>query len=135
MSFARITDQPISEFSLHTSVMSPDCGALVVFHGVVRNHDDDRGVLALEYHAHPDAERFLAECVGAEEQRTGLSLAAVHRIGQLKVGEVALIAAAASAHRGEAFAAVEQLVDRIKHEVPIWKRQEFSDGLSEWVGV
>ena len=132
---ARITDAPIDEVAIRASVDAPECGAVVVFVGVVRDHDGGRGVRALDYRAHPEAERFLAACVSAEAERTGLRLAAVHRVGALRIGDAALVAAAASPHRAEAFAAIERLVGRIKHEVPIWKRQHFADGASEWVGL
>lgn len=135
MGFAQITDQPIVEGVLRDAVMSPESGALVMFHGIVRNHDGGQGVLALEYSAHPDAERFLHQCIDAEQQRSGLAVAASHRIGTLQIGDVALVAAVAAAHRGEAFTSIERLVEQIKREVPIWKRQEFSDGSSEWVGL
>ncbi|MEV8337243.1 molybdenum cofactor biosynthesis protein MoaE [Leucobacter sp. NPDC077196] len=133
--FARITDDPIDESAIRAAVDSPECGALVLFHGVVRDHDGGRDVAALDYRAHPDAERFISACVAAEQQRSGLRLAAVHRIGELRIGDAALIAAAAAPHRAEAFKAIERLVERIKHEVPIWKRQHFADGVSEWVGL
>lgn len=134
-SFARITEDEILESEIRAAVDSASSGAVVVFHGIVRNHDGGRDVLSLDYKAHPEAERFIQDCVEQEQQRTGLKLAASHRIGTLLVGDTALVAAAAAAHRGEAFAAIESLVERIKREVPIWKRQHFADGQSEWVGL
>ncbi|QIK62512.1 molybdenum cofactor biosynthesis protein MoaE [Leucobacter viscericola] len=133
--YAKITDQPIDEAAVRAAVDSPECGATVVFYGVIRNHDGGEGVSALDYSAHPEAERFLRELVAAEQASTGLRLAAVHRIGSLEIGDAALVAAASAAHRAEAFAAIERLVERIKHEVPIWKRQHFAAGTSEWVGI
>ncbi|MFD5599579.1 molybdenum cofactor biosynthesis protein MoaE [Leucobacter sp. NPDC058333] len=133
--FARITAEEIDEVAVRTAVDAPECGALVMFHGIVRDHDGGRGVAALDYRSHPEAERFIAECVASEQARTGLRLAAVHRVGELRIGDAALVAAASAAHRGEAFEAIERLVERIKHEVPIWKRQHFADGVSEWVGL
>ncbi len=134
-SYARVTAQPIDEAAVRAAVESPESGALVLFHGVIRNHDGGASVRSLDYSAHPDAERLLGELVRDEAERTGLRLAAVHRIGALGIGDAALVAAAAAPHRGEAFDAVERLVDRIKREVPIWKRQHFADGASEWVGL
>lgn len=133
--YARVTDQPIDEAAVRAAVDAPECGATVVFYGVIRNHDGGENVSALDYSAHPEAERFLRELVAEEQENAGLRLAAVHRIGSLGVGDAALVAAAASAHRAEAFAAIERLVERIKHEVPIWKRQHFATGSSEWVGI
>lgn len=133
--YARVTARPIDEAAVRAAVEAPECGALVVFHGVIRDHDGGSSVRSLDYSAHPDAERLLAELVQDEAERTGLRLAAAHRIGSLGIGDAALVAAASAPHRGEAFAAIERLVERIKHEVPIWKRQHFSDGSSEWVGL
>lgn len=133
--FARITEQPIDETAVRCAVDAPRCGAVVMFHGVIRNHDGGQSVEALEYSAHPDAERFLTEVVAEEIERSGVALAAVHRIGALGIGDAALVAASAAAHRGEAFAALERLVERIKHEIPIWKRQHFTSGTTEWVGL
>ena len=106
-----------------------------MFSGVVRDHDGGREVRALDYQAHPEAERFLAECVRRIADETGLAVAAAHRVGELRIGDVALFAAASAAHRAEAFDACERLVELIKQEVPIWKRQHFGDGVSEWVGL
>lgn len=133
--FARITDAPIDEAAVRAAVEAAECGAVVMFHGIVRDHDGGRGVRALDYRAHPDAERFIAECVASAAAASGLRLAAVHRVGELRIGDAALVAAASAPHRAEAFAAIERLVERIKHEVPIWKRQHFADGVTEWVGL
>ncbi|MBK0417613.1 molybdenum cofactor biosynthesis protein MoaE [Leucobacter sp. CSA1] len=132
---ARVTELPIDDAAVRAAVDSPECGAVVMFHGVIRNHDGGEGVRALDYSAHPEAERFLAAVVADEQRRTGLRLAAVHRIGSLRIGDAALVAAASAAHRAEAFAAIERLVERIKAEVPIWKRQHLEAGTSEWVGL
>lgn len=132
---ARVTDSPIDERAIRLAVDAPECGAVVVFHGVIRNHDDRDGVLSLDYSAHPEAEAILADVVRAERERTGLRLAAWHRIGSLEIGDAALVAAASAAHRREAFDAIEALVERIKAEVPIWKRQHYEEGSSAWVGL
>jgi molybdopterin synthase catalytic subunit len=102
---------------------------------VIRDHDHGSPVLSLEYQAHPDAERFLAECLTEITESTGVRVAAGHRFGALAIGDVALVAAAAAPHRAEAFAACSALVDLIKHRVPIWKRQHLVDGTTEWVGL
>jgi len=130
-----LTDQPIDEHSIRQSVESPTSGAVVVFSGVVRNHDGGQDIRSLDYQAHPDAERILIECCTSVSTETGLSVAASHRIGHLEVGDVALYAAVSAAHRREAFEACELLIERIKSTVPIWKRQYFTDGASEWVGL
>ena len=132
---ARVTAEPIRPGELDRFVLSPANGAVVGFQGIVRDHDGGRGVSLLEYQAHPDAERFLLDCCRAVSDRTGLPVAAVHRVGSLVVGDLALLAVVAAPHRAEAFAACAELVERIKADVPIWKRQHFADGVSEWVGL
>lgn len=133
--FARVTDTPIDVAVVQAAVDAPDCGAIVLFHGVIRNHDGGESVRALDYSSHPLAEQLLADVVREESERTGLLLAAWHRVGELTIGDSALVAAAASAHRREAFQAIEALVERIKAEVPIWKRQHYTSGSSDWVGL
>ncbi|WP_406231928.1 molybdenum cofactor biosynthesis protein MoaE [Nocardia sp. NBC_01009] len=132
---AAISDQPLNPAEVEAAVTGPEHGAVVVFTGKVRNHDGGQAVSALEYSAHPEAERFLRNCCTELAASSGLPVAAVHRIGALAVGDLAIVVAVAAPHRAEAFAACAELVDRIKHEVPIWKRQLFADGLSEWVNA
>jgi molybdopterin synthase catalytic subunit len=133
--FSAISATPIDASVVEDFVLSAENGALVAFRGIVRNHDRDGAVTGLDYQAHPDAERFLRECCETVAAATGLRVAAVHRTGSLAIGEVALVAAVAAPHRAEAFAACAELVDRIKASVPIWKRQHFASGSSEWVGL
>lgn len=135
MTFALITDEPIDEAAVRGAVGGDADGAVVMFCGVVRDHDGGRAVRALDYRAHPDAERFLREIVERIAVETGRQVAAVHRIGDLRIGDVALFAAASAGHRAEAFQACELLVEEIKRGVPIWKRQHYDDGVSEWVGL
>ena len=90
---------------------------------------------ALDYEAHPDAERFLADVCAEIAGASGLRVAAAHRVGALAVGDVALVAAVAAPHRAEAFAVCAQLVDLIKERMPIWKRQHLAEGATEWVGL
>lgn len=135
VTFSVITNDEIDEAAIRRAVESPQSGAVVMFSGVVRNHDGGRDVQSLEYQAHPDAERFLAECCASVAAETGLSIAAAHRVGTLEIGDVALLAAVSAAHRREAFEACELLVERIKATVPIWKRQSLTGGTTEWVGL
>jgi len=132
---AKISSEPLDITAVENSVLGPEYGAVVLFSGVVRNHDDGQSVSALEYQAHPDAERFLQKCCAEVASESGLPVAAVHRVGSLAIGDVALVAAVASPHRAEAFSTCAILVERIKSEVPIWKRQHFASGTSEWVGL
>ncbi len=118
------------------AVADPAAGGTTLFLGMVRNHDHDRGVDALSYEAHPDALdrlREVAERVAADP--LVIALAAVHRTGDLVVGDIAVIVAVAAAHRDAAFAASRRLIDELKADVPIWKHQRLSDGTTEWVGA
>lgn len=132
---ARISHDAIDASLVHAAVAGPEHGAVVIFTGAVRNHDNAQSVLALDYHAHPSAEHFLQACCTEVSESTGLPVAAIHRVGMLDIGDLALVAAVAAPHRAVAFTACTELVERIKIEVPIWKRQHFVDGLSEWVGL
>jgi molybdopterin synthase catalytic subunit len=133
--FALIADEPLDAAALESFVLSDANGALVTFRGIVRNHDHGLAVTALDYQAHPDAAIFLESCCRQVATPTGLRVAAAHRVGSLVVGDTALVAAVAAPHRAEAFAACEQLVELIKAQVPIWKRQHLADGATEWVGL
>jgi molybdopterin synthase catalytic subunit len=131
-----LRDTPLSVDEVLAAVRAPGVGGTAVFIGTVRDDDDGRGVSSLGYSAHPTAEstfRAIAERVSA--QHPEVLLAAVHRVGDLVVGDLAVVVAAASAHRAEAFSAARQLIDELKHEVPIWKQQTFVDGTDEWVGT
>ena len=110
-------------------------GATVSFSGVVRDHDSGRSVTALEYHGHPTAAGIVQEVAAEIAGRDGVIAVAVsHRVGLLRVGDVALAAAVSAAHRREAFDACGDLVDEVKRRLPVWKRQVFDDGSDEWVG-
>ncbi|AXI79359.1 molybdenum cofactor biosynthesis protein MoaE [Peterkaempfera bronchialis] len=131
-----IRDTPLSLDEVYAAVGDPAAGGTAVFVGTVRDHDGGRSVTSLAYSAHPSAERELrrvAEKVVADFPVLGL--AAVHRVGDLAVTDTAVIVAVSCPHRAEAFAACRQLVDELKHEVPIWKHQVFTDGEEEWVGA
>jgi molybdopterin synthase catalytic subunit len=132
---ALISADEVDATAFETFVLSAENGALVTFRGIVRNHDHGLAVTSLDYQAHPDAVGFLEDCCRQVAAATGLRVAAAHRVGSLVVGDTALVAAVAAPHRAEAFAACEQLVELIKAQVPIWKRQHLADGASEWVGL
>jgi molybdopterin synthase catalytic subunit len=130
-----ISDQPLSVDDVLRAVTLPGAGGTVLFIGTVRDHDGGKGVSALAYSAHPsalDLMREVASEVAAEFP--GTHLAAIHRVGDLTVGDLAVVVAAGAAHRQQAFLAARQLIDRIKERVPIWKHQTFRDGTEEWVG-
>jgi molybdopterin synthase catalytic subunit len=129
-----VVDSPLDAAAHEVAVADPRAGAVVMFQGVVRDHDHERGVTLLEYEGHPTAEAVLREV--AEEIAADPAVHAVavsHRIGTLKIGDVALVAAVSCAHRGAAFVACAKLVDEVKARLPIWKRQVFTDGTDEWV--
>jgi molybdopterin synthase catalytic subunit len=133
---AAITEQPILLSEHEDLVGHQAAGAVVGFVGVIRDHDHGRGVLRLEYAAHPSAEQVMAEVLTeVAGQSSGVrALAASHRIGTLQIGEAALVAAVAADHRQEAFATCALLVDTIKERLPVWKHQFFADDTDEWVG-
>jgi len=131
---ATVTEAPLDLAAHEQAVADPAAGAVVSFAGVVRDHDHGRDVTLLEYEAHPSAEAVLkevaAEIAADPEVR---AVAVSHRIGVLQIGDVALAAAVATAHRAEAFAICARLVDEVKARLPVWKRQVFADGTEEWV--
>jgi molybdopterin synthase catalytic subunit len=131
---AAVSTEPLDVAAHEQAVAHAGAGGVVVFRGVVRDHDHGRGVRALEYQGHPSAEQVLSE-IAAEFARDPavLALAVSHRVGQLSVGDVALVAAVATAHRRDAFDLCARLVDEVKLRLPIWKRQVFDDGTDEWV--
>jgi molybdopterin synthase catalytic subunit len=129
-----VTTEPLDVTAHEAAVAHPAAGAVVSFAGVVRDHDGGRGVLELEYEGHPSAQAVLAEIaaeVAADPAVYGLAVS--HRVGRLAIGDVALVAAVSTAHRGAAFAACARLVEEVKARLPIWKRQVFADGTEEWV--
>jgi molybdopterin synthase catalytic subunit len=133
---AEVRDTPLSVDEVLAAVADPAAGGIAMFVGAVRDEDHRRAVTELGYSAHPQAVdmlRVVMEKVAADHDVR--ALAAVHRVGDLKVGDLAVVVAAACPHRAEAFAACHTLIDELKAEVPIWKHQVFADGGSEWVGI
>ena len=133
---ADVRETPLSVEEVLAAVSEAAVGGVTLFVGTVRDHDDDRTVAALDYTAHPTALDRLRDVLDAVAGRhPGVTLAAVHRVGRLAIGEAAVVVAAAAAHRGEAFDASRELIDDLKATVPIWKHQTFADGTEEWVGT
>ncbi|MER7605863.1 molybdenum cofactor biosynthesis protein MoaE [Nocardioides sp. NPDC127503] len=131
-----IRETPLDVTEVLDALDDDASGGVTLFVGRVRDHDGGKGVTGLDYQAHPSALARLAdvaEKVAADHGVAGL--AAVHRTGHLDIGDIAVIVATASGHRGEAFAASRDLIDTLKAEVPIWKHQVFTDGTDEWVGA
>lgn len=130
-----LTSNPIEIAPLEKALADPAAGALVTFAGRVRNHQDGRSVLALEYEAHlPLAERagrqILAELHAVHP---ACRILARHRLGHLAIGEIALWVGVISPHRAEAFAACEACIIAIKSRVPIWKKESYADQSASWL--
>jgi len=126
---ARVTAEPLSLDALSRLVGRPGAGAIVSFQGVTRE------VARLDYEAYAEmAEERIAAILADCAERHGLeAIAAEHRVGSVPLGEASVIVAVSAAHRGEAFAGAHEAIDRIKAEVPIWKREVEADGAARWV--
>lgn len=129
-----ITKKEIDLAALLKQSHCPSAGAVVLFSGEVRNHNAGKSVKFLEYEAHVSmASKMIAEILLAARNRWCLSIAAAqHRIGKVKISESAVVVITASAHREAAYASNRYIINRIKHEVPIWKCEYFEDGGKEW---
>lgn len=130
-----IRDTALSVDEVRLAVADPAAGGIALFAGTVRDADRGRPVGRLSYTAHPSAAeqmRAVAEKVAANVPVR--AIAAVHRVGDLAVGDLAVVVAVACAHRAEAIDGCRMLIDEIKRSVPIWKHQHFADGSEEWVG-
>jgi molybdopterin synthase catalytic subunit len=131
-----LRDNPLSVDEVLNAVRDRGAGGTAVFVGTVRDEDHRRAVTRLSYSAHPSVEqelrRVMEKVAGDYPVR---ALAAVHRVGDLEIGDLAVVVAAACPHRGEAFEACRRLIDDLKAQVPIWKHQVFADGDAEWVGM
>ncbi len=131
-----ITDDPLDSGALIDSARLDTCGAVASFIGVVRNHDGGEAVEAIEYSCHPSARQILREIVSEKSDRPGVHrIVAWHRVGHLGIGEDAMVVAVAAEHRAQAFRAVESIVEDVKAKLPIWKKQELSDGSHNWSGL
>lgn len=130
-----IRDSPLDLGEVIRAVSGKQVGAIASFLGTVRDHNDGRLVTLLEYEAYRSmAEKQMRRvALGIQAEVAGVTLAALHRVGRLAVGDVAVVCAAAAAHRGEALSACRLFIDRIKAEVPIWKREHGPAG-PHWVG-
>ena len=131
-----LREEPLDVAEVVAALDDDASGGLTLFVGRVRDHDYGKGVVGLDYSAHPTAlDTFRDVCERVAAEYDVLGLAAVHRTGSLDIGDIAVIVATASAHRGTAFDASRALIDTLKAEVPIWKHQRFADGSEEWVGT
>ena len=130
-----ISPTPLDTAALREKVLDPTCGGLASFEGLVRNHHQGRDVKSLDYEAHPtlaekEGQRILLE---AKDRFDITHAIASHRIGELAIGELAIVIHVTASHRAAAFDACRFLIDEIKHRVPIWKREHYTDGTTTWV--
>lgn len=130
----------IQETALHLDQFDniqkfPECGGITHFIGTVRNHHDGKSVRALKYTAYiPVADKMIRQIEHDIQQKYQVSyVRVIHRIGTLTIGDEAIIAIAYAEHRREAFQACEEAVERVKHEVPVWKEEFYTDGTSQYV--
>ena len=137
VTLCRITDQEISLDEVRTMVEHRGAGGICIFHGVVRDHADGKEVARLEYEAHESlADKEMKRVLeGVVAEHPGVRIAAVHRVGSLGIGDVAVCVAASAAHRDEAFTACRKAIDRIKETVPLWKKEWGRDGDAHWVNL
>ena len=134
---ADIREAPLSLDEAVAAVSHPGAGGITIFMGVVRDNADDKSVSRLDYEAHAqmahrELERVLVEIC---QEQPGTRLSAQHRVGQLAIGDAAVIVAASAAHRADAFTACRNAIDRIKERVPIWKKEWDADGHPNWVNL
>lgn len=130
-----LTHDPIDHRSLAEQVRRPECGAIVTFLGTVRDLTDGKVTVALDYEAYPGmAEKKMAEIERETRARWPVGeMVMLHRLGHLGVGEVSVAVAVSCPHRAEAFEACRYAIDRLKELVPIWKKENWADGGTEWV--
>lgn len=131
-----ISEAPINLVEVMAAMHHPKAGAVVLFSGEVRNHSKGKNVTHLEYEAYvPMASKMIHEVVAQAKEKYNLHHAiCVHRVGRVDVCETAVVVVTASSHREEAYAANRFIIEKIKHEAPIWKNEFFEDGTSEWGG-
>lgn len=134
--WSAVSDDDLDVAAHLEAVASPSAGATALFVGTVRDNDPDASgrVVLLEYSAHPDA-RAVLDRIAGELDDPAVRIAVSHRVGDLRVGGVAIICAVSSVHRARAFDVNRELVERVKAELPVWKRQVESDGASSWIGL
>jgi molybdopterin synthase catalytic subunit len=133
---AELRETPLDVAEVVAALDDETAGGLTLFVGRVRDHDHGKGVTGLSYSAHPTAlDRLQDVCARVAEEYDVSGVAAVHRVGDLAIGDLAVVVATTAGHRGSSFEASRALIDTLKAEVPIWKHQLFTDGTDEWVGA
>ena len=134
MSFS-VSDKPIDVAAARRAVADPHCGAFVSFEGWIRDHNEGQQVERLEYEVYrPLAEKEGTKIIAEALERYAIGHAlCIHREGLLELGEVAVIVCVSAAHRGPAFDACRYIIDEVKTRLPIWKKEHYVSGVSEWV--
>ena len=137
VALAAVRDTPLSLDEVFAAVGHPSAGGVCLFVGVVRDHAEGQAVARLDYEAHPTlADREMRRVLeGVVAELPEVRLAAVHRVGELSVGDLAVVVAASAPHRAEAFAACRAAIDRIKETVPVWKKEWDPEGRAVWVNL
>ena len=135
MTFSDITTDPIDPSTIVERVGAPEDGAVALFMGTVRNGNEGRAVGGMEYEGYAEmAREQLAAIVAEASARAGTGrIAAVHRLGELAIGEVSVVIAVSTPHRAEAFDAARYVIEEIKKRLPVWKRERYLDGGTEWL--
>jgi molybdopterin synthase catalytic subunit len=129
-----IRDAPLSLDEVFAAVTDAAAGGICLFVGTVREQDEGKPVTALGYSSHPTAlDRLRDVAARIADECDVVALAGVHRVGDLAVGDLAVVVAASAAHRAQAFEACRRLIDELKTDVPVWKHQTFASGDSTWV--
>jgi len=134
----RITFAPLSLDEVYTLADTAANGAVVVMSGMVRDHTDGRPVVALEYQAYEPMALAVFQQIEAQIRQRWVQITTVvihHRTGRLGIGDISVLVAVGSPHRGEAFAACQFAIDTLKHNAPIWKKEHWADGSSSWVSI
>jgi molybdopterin synthase catalytic subunit len=132
---ALVTEDPIDPARMLGGALTPADGAALLFWGVVRQENDGRAVSQLEYSAYaPMAEKEMLRIADEARERCGTgAIHVVHRVGRLEIGEASVAIAVASPHRAEAYEASRYVIEQLKQRVPVWKREGYVDGETEWV--
>ena len=135
MIFARVASEVIDPAEVLARVGSDRDGATLLFRGVVRDHADDRPVSGMRYDAYEEmAGEVLSKIAAEAAERLGMDrVAVVHRFGELAIGEVSVAIAVSSPHREEAYEASRYVIEQLKERLPVWKKEHYVDGVSEWV--
>lgn len=131
----RLTREPIDYHALTEQVRRADCGAVALFLGTVREVTEGRVTTALDYEAYPGmAEKKLGQIEAETRERWPIGdIALIHRLGHLDLGDISVAVAVSCPHRAAAFEACRYAIDRLKQIVPIWKKENWADGTTEWV--